>query len=337
MNDVYRLYGSELSPYSVKVRSYLRYKSVPHRWVVRGAATQAEYQRHAKLPLIPLLVPPTGPALQDSTPLIEEMERRHPEPALQPSDVPRAFLSALIEEYADEWGNKAMFHYRWSYEPDRLSASWRIAQSILGVDASRADLEGAAASVEARMVPRLALVGSNSTNRALIELSFRRQLEITEAHLTLRPYLFGGRPCLADLGWAAQLYELSSDPTPQALMQHFPAVLAYVARMIEPKAMGEFETWETLAPTLTMLLREEIGGHYLPWAHANAVAAAKDARSFEVEMGGATFSQTPQKYHVKSLAEIRRKAVAALEAAPGLAAVLQDARCYDLLVPAAGG
>lgn len=204
-DETYRLYGSELSPYSVKVRSYLRFKGLPHRWLVRGASNQADYQSHAKLPLIPLLITPSGEAIQDLTPLIEEMERRFPEPALQPADAPRAFLSALIEEYADEWGNKAMFHYRWTYERDRQSAAWRIAQAILGPDAARAELETAAAGVEQRMVPRLALVGSHSGTRALIEASFRRALEITETHLLSRPYLFGGRPCLADLGWAAEL------------------------------------------------------------------------------------------------------------------------------------
>ena len=262
----------------------------------------------------------------------DRADRRFPEPPLQPADAPRAFLSALIEEYADEWGNKAMFHYRWTYERDRQSAAWRIAQAILGPDATRSELETAAAGVEQRMVPRLALVGSHSGTRALIEASFRRALEITETHLLNRPYLFGGRPCLADLGWAAELYELSTDPTPQALMQHFPGVLAYVARMAEPRVLGDFESWESLSPTLTLLLTEEVGRHYLPWAEANRRAAAADSRSFEVELGaGATFSQAPQKYHVKSLAEIRRKARAALEAAPGLAAVLKDTGCYDLL------
>jgi hypothetical protein len=38
----YGLFGAEMSPYSVKVRSYLRYKAVPHQWVLRNAASQAE-------------------------------------------------------------------------------------------------------------------------------------------------------------------------------------------------------------------------------------------------------------------------------------------------------
>ncbi len=329
MSGMYRLFGVEMSPYSVKVRSYLRYKRIPHQWVVRGAAVQSEFQSLAKLPLIPMLVTPDGEAIQDSTPLIEEMERRHPEPALNPPDVPRAFLSALIEEYADEWGNKAMFHYRWSYDADALSASRRIAQAILGQDARENELLQAAEGVRQRMTPRLALVGSHDGTRDIIEGSFRRQLEIVEAHLTFRPFLFGGRPCLADLGLASQLYETSLDPTPASLMQYFPLTLAYVARMISPVAAGDFESWETLSPTLTPLLQNEVGRRYLPWAAANMAASAAGKSSLSVTFGGAKFTQTPQKYHVRSLTEIRAKAKAALDVAPELEALLRDVGCLE--------
>ena len=40
MADVYRIFGSELSPYSVKVRSYFRYKRIPHEWIVRGRSSK---------------------------------------------------------------------------------------------------------------------------------------------------------------------------------------------------------------------------------------------------------------------------------------------------------
>lgn len=336
MTQLPRLFGSELSPYSVKVRSYLRYKGIAHQWIVRGASNQSDFQAHAKLPLIPLLVMPDGETLQDSTPLIETLEARHPEPALQPPDAPRAFLSALIEEYADEWGNKAMFHYRWTYEADRLSASRRIAHAILGPEAVNSEIDHAAIGIADRMVGRLSFVGSHEATLPIIEMSFRRQLQIAEAHLAWRPYLFGGRPCLADFGWAAQLYELASDPTPQAIMQHYPATMAWVARMVSPVALGEFEQWETLSATLTPLLQEEVAQRYLPWADANARATTAGAATMSVDMGGTAFTQAPQKYHARTLTAIRSKAGAALQVAPELAGVLKDTGCYDLLVPQPG-
>ena len=41
MAEGYRIIGAEMSPYSVKVRSYFRYKAIPHQWVLRNAASQA--------------------------------------------------------------------------------------------------------------------------------------------------------------------------------------------------------------------------------------------------------------------------------------------------------
>ena len=87
MGEPLRAFGNELSPYSVKVRSYLRYKEIPHVWIVRDATNQEEFARHAKLPLIPLLILPDGTSLQDSTPIIEQLEARYP-------DRHEAFLAA---------------------------------------------------------------------------------------------------------------------------------------------------------------------------------------------------------------------------------------------------
>src|SRR5256886_17554843 len=80
-----RLFGSELSPFSVKVRSYLRYKRIPHEWVVRDSTTLAEFQRHARLPLIPLVLAPDATAMQDSTPILDPPNARPPDPSIPPS------------------------------------------------------------------------------------------------------------------------------------------------------------------------------------------------------------------------------------------------------------
>ena len=45
----------------------------------------------------------------------------------------RAFLASLIEDFADEWLTKAMFHYRWAYDADIQYASLWIADfGLLG-------------------------------------------------------------------------------------------------------------------------------------------------------------------------------------------------------------
>jgi glutathione S-transferase len=330
MPDTYRVFGSELSPYSVKVRSYFRYKGLPHEWLLRSAATEAEFQRHAKLPLIPLVVTPDGGVLQDSTPIIETLERVHPDPSIYPDDETLAFLSALIEEYADEWGNKPMFHYRWTYAPDQDSAAERIARSMMPGIAEDA-VVSAIDTIKTRMIPRLAFVGSSAETKDVIEGSLQRQLDVLERHLEARPFLFGGRPALADFGLYAQLYQCSTDPTPGAIMRRrAPRTLAWVARMLAPHADGTFERWETLQSTLMPLLRDEIGAIFLPWSVANAHALAAGEKQFSVDLGGKSFAQETQKYHAKSLAALRAK-YAALHEHAAVDGVLTEAGCLEEL------
>jgi glutathione S-transferase len=326
MADVYRIFGVELSPYSVKVRSYFRYKGIPHEWVVRTVQNQAEFDRHAKLPLIPLVIAPDGTAMQDSTPVIERLEALHPEPSIHPPDPATVFVSALLEEYGDEWGNKPMFHYRWFYEADQQSGAERIAASM-NPDASGELLAGIQAAVKGRMIPRLKFVGSSATTKDQIEGSFLRQIDLLERHLARRPFLFGGRPAFGDFGLFAQLYECSSDPTPGGIMRaRAPRVLGWIDRMLDPRASGGWEPWDALEPTLLPLLRDEVAAVFFPWTAANARALAAGEREFTVELGGKPFTQETQKYHAKSLAALRAR-YAAVPQRAALDAVLERAGC----------
>jgi glutathione S-transferase len=326
----YRIFGSELSPYSVKVRSYFRYKALPHEWIPRSPAVQAEFQKYAKLPLVPLVVTPEGEGVQDSTPILERLEASRREPSVVPDDPALAFLSALLEEYGDEWGNKWMFHYRWRYQPDAWSTAERIAQQMMGAQGTLAVAQARAAVAE-RMMGRLGFVGSNDRTQPTIEASFKRALGLLEAHLQTRPYVLGGRPAMADFGLWGQFYEAATDPTPGAIMRaSSPKVMEWVQRMVSPKAEGPFEAWSALAPTLMPLLKEEVGALFLPWTVANAAAIERGDKSFEMTLGGASWSQEPQKYHARALAEIRRK-YAAAKGAPGLEAILKESGCLPFL------
>jgi glutathione S-transferase len=331
MTAPFRLYGAELSPYSVKVRSYLRFKRAPFEWKQRSQARQEEFARYAKLPLIPVLVDAEDNALQDSTPIIEALERELPEPSITPNEPALAFVSILLEDYADEWLNKAMFHYRWSYPEDQESAARRIADMIFeGAEKP----EGIEDQVRTRMISRLYHVGSSPETAPLIEGSFARVLELLERMLGGRAYLFGGRPCLADFGLAGQLTQLLSDPTPGALMKaRAPNVVRWIDRMENPEVEGEFVPLKTLRGELEDLLRAEVAGAYLVWMAANAQAVADDASGVSVEIAGVTFTQKPQRYAAKAFAELKRKRAAIDDAA--LAELLEETGCDAFLSPSA--
>ena len=326
MSGTHRIFGSELSPYSVKVRSYFRYKGIPHEWLERNSSTMGEYQKYAKLPLIPLVVTPDAQGLQDSTPILETIEARFPEPSIHPQDEVLAFLSALVEEFGDEWGNKWMFHYRWARPADQDSAAERIARSMRP-DAAEAELVQLTAGVKERMVGRVWFVGSSASTASLIEASYRDALKILEKHLAARPYLFGARPAFGDFGLWGQIYECWTDPTPGGILRkEAPRVVAWVERMLEPKAEGGFEGWDALSPTLLPLLERHVGAMFLPWSDGNAKAIASGAEEMVASMPLGQWRQKPQKYHARSLAELRKKYAAVADKAR-LDPILERAGC----------
>jgi len=327
MSNEYRIFGAELSPYSMKVRSYFRYKEIPHTWIVRDETTREESEKYAKLPLIPIVATPAEEGLQDSTPIIEKIEKRHSDPSVHPDDPDLAFVSALLEEYGDEWGNKWMFHYRWAREVDQDSAASRLALLMVpGIEGEAA--EGVASMIKQRMVGRVFFVGSNEQNAPQIEASFQSAIEILEAHLANRSYLFGARPAFADFALFGQLYCAWTDPTPGGILREkTPHVCAWIERMLNPTIEGGFETWDQLIPTLKPLLEQEVGRLFLPWSDANAKALAEGAQEFTVDLGGKAWTQAPQKYHAKSLRNLRERYAALGTPGEKLTALLEETDC----------
>ena len=313
--------GSEESPYSVKVRAYFRYKGIAHEWRERGQA-QELFAKHARLPLIPLVVTPEDTGIQDSTPIIEAMEERFPEPSVHPADATARFVSALIEEFGDEWGNKWMFHMRWAREVDQLAVSRRFA-------AKAEDVEATAKGIRERMVPRTWFVGANDVTAPQIEQSLADTLPLIDAHLSTRPYLFGARPAFADFGLWSQIYECGRDPTAGALVKQHANVVAWVERMLHPQAQGEFEDWAAVKDTLTPLLRDQVAAMFLPWSNANANAIASGAAEFDVTLNGNRWTQRPQKYHARSLAALKARYGQTDDAA--LDAFLEETGCLAFL------
>jgi glutathione S-transferase len=305
--QTYIIYGSEYSPFSVKVRSYFRYKNIPHEWRPRTRDTLAEFQKYAKLPLIPLVLGPGEEVIQDSTPIMEKMEERFPEKPIVPSSPELAFLSYLLEDYGDEWVNKPMFHYRWWRDADQQAVSKGLARASMP-NADAHSQEEAAAQILKRMVPRLRFVGSNEGTKDTIEASLDNLLELLDAHLKGRAYILGGKPSFADFGLWGQIYSCMLQPTTEKLIHtNFPDLVQWIDHMLDPTEEGDWENWLQLAPTLEPILKSEIGNLYLPWSLANAKAVFDDAAEFSVDLSGQVFTQQTAKYSARSLQVLKNK------------------------------
>jgi len=333
MTDAIALSGAPGSPYTRKMLAVLRYRRISYRFMLPSNPALKDLPR-PKVQLLPTFYLPdeTGElqAVTDSTPLIRRFEREHEGRSLIPSDPALAFLNELIEDYADEWLTKAMFHYRWRYAPDIAKAA-AILPCWRGFSIPDADLAAAGKMFSDRQIGRLRYVGSNATTGPVIEASYRRFLTAFEDHLRQFPYLMGQRPGSCDFAVYGQLTQLAEfDPTPAALtLEIAPRVTAWVGMMedqsgLEP-ADGDWLSMDRAPQTLTALLAE-IGRVYPPVMLANAAAVASGASEVTAEVDGQAWTQQPFPYQAKCLGWLRE----ARDALPGQARGQVDA----LMAPA---
>ena len=305
----YRLVGSNGSPYSIKLRAILRYRRLPFVWELRTERNRAEFA-DLRPPVIPILqYPEDGSFHVDTTPIAEDLEARHPDRrSILPDDPAHAFFSYLIEDMADEWLTKPMFHYRWAYDADIRYAGLWIADDFYP-DRTGEARESTARDFAKRQIERMPLVGCTPENAPVIEESYRRVLAALEPHVGAYRFLFGTRPALADFGLFGQLKTLATDPTPLAIMRADAQRTESWVRQLDD-ASGIEGDWlgadDPLPRAVSELLRL-CGEVYLPFLAANAAAAAKREDEFEVELLGRPFRQAAFRYQVKCLAELRRR------------------------------
>ncbi len=333
MTASYRLYGALGSPYSMKMRAVLRYRRLPHCWVT-GRVAQEVAGTKVKVPVIPVLEYPDGSFRNDSTPLIYDLEARHPgDRSVVPEDAGDAFLAYLIEDFADEWVTKAMFHYRWFRPRDQEQMSrWLSFDGQKG--GGLKNIEGFAAFFKDRQVGRMPLVGCTAENLPLIEASTRKVLGALEAHVVDAHCLFGSRPSLAEFSLFGQISQLGVDPTPTDMMRaDYPYTWRWLAHVDDMSGIeGEWNADSAPVPQVVRGLLEVIGGVYLPFLAANAKAVASDANEVSLSAMGHTYWQAPFKYQVKCLNELRAAHQRLPQAsAARIAPVLEETGCLGIL------
>ncbi len=306
MTETYRIYGMLGSPYSMKMRAVLRYRRIP--FVFIPAMPGSEPIDNVRPAVIPVLRFPDGAFRVDSTPMIEELEALHPSRSIVPDDPGQSFLSYLLEDFADEWVTKMMFHYRWFRDVDQRTFARQGAFDFLG-SAGLETLEKMASRTRERQVARMPLVGCTEANRPLIEGTYIELLSILEATIPRQRFLFGSRPSRADFALYGQLSQLASDPTPRAILREAaPYTDRWVVQMDD--LCGLEGDWcapeEALLDGVLDLLRM-CGEVYLPFLAANAAAFESGAGSFSTRLRGLDHAQGTFKYQVKCLYEIQRR------------------------------
>jgi len=311
-----KLIGVPASPYSRKMRAVMRYRRIPFEWVLQNSAAARALPR-AKVPVIPVLgfVDDTGECTEvmtDSSPQIMRLEDMHDERSLVPTDPVVAFLDYLLEDFADEWVTKMMYHYRWYYD-DAIDKAGKLLPLQADLKVPDDSWNVADEMVRERQISRRALVGSTEENRPIIEDSYVRLLRILDAHFTEHDYLFGSRPGRADFGLFGQLTQLTWwDPEAVAVaVREGSRVIIWVDRVEDLSGLPVegHAGWcdrETL-PSTTLALLGEAGRTYAPFMLGNAAAFDSDDELMSSSIDGATYSQGRFGYQRKCLAWLREE------------------------------
>lgn len=314
------LVGSGSSPYTRKLSAALRYRRIPFRFVVIGSK-EAEALPKRPLPLVPYLVLPScgdqpPRAMSDTTPILSHLEDAIPTRRLRPADPALRLIDLLFEDYGDEWLSKCMFHYRWAHAPDTKKASSYLPYGR-NVQMTREQGEQAERSFAERQISRIGVVGSNEKTGPIIEASWRRYLEIFEAHIQHQPYLLGHRPGSGDFACYGQMTMLVIiDPTPaRVALEISPRAYAWAEKLADVSGEDVSKSdWIDLSappPTLDALLCE-IGRVYAPFMLGNADAIARGADKVDCIVDGQAWVQEPFAYQAKCLRWLR-EAYAALD------------------------
>lgn len=311
--DRLELTGAPGSPYTRKMLGVLRYRRLPYS-VYWGNGNIPEGYPEPKVRLLPTFFFPDGEngelvPVTDSTPIIRRLENEYAARAVIPTDPTLKFINELIEDYADEWLTKAMFHFRWAHEAD-----WKNAAPLLvywGMNtAPEETAKDFAASFAKRQIERLFVVGSNDVTAETIESSYERLIEILDQLIARKGFVLGARPSSADFALFGQLTQLAVvEPTSAAVTSKTSQrVRAWVDLMedlsgLDPSDDDWFtadEVTEALQPLLT-----EIGRTYAPAMIANAKAVQSEETDFETEIDGRAWTQPTFKYQAKCLHWLR--------------------------------
>ncbi|MEH6550145.1 MAG: glutathione S-transferase N-terminal domain-containing protein [Pseudomonadales bacterium] len=305
-----QLVGGTGSPYTQKMVALLRYRRLPYamKWGIPAEVCEAMGVDKPK----PIFEPTFffkedggTRAVCDSTPIIRCLEDSYTGRSVLPGDPALAFIDYLIEDFADEWCTKYMFHYRWHAPLDAGNAGTLLPLSM-DVSMPKDAHTEFKHWVEERQIGRLHVVGSNTTTAPVIDASYRRFLAAMENHLASQKFMLGNRPAAGDFGLYGQLSQLVGfDPTPRAIAHEIsPRTVAWVDLMRDQSGLEPTEhDWISLADQSESLrgLLKEIGRMYAPAQLANARATQAGDKTWAAEIDGAPWTQQTFPYQAKCL------------------------------------
>lgn len=258
----YKLYGAKISLYTGKVRSYLINKNIPYEEVT---ASIKVYKKiiipKTGVRFIPVVETPEGEFIQDTTIIIDELEKRFSDNSISPRGPKQRLIARLFELIADEWLLIPAMHYRWNKDQENYIYQEFGKTALPGWPSFVQRYLGKKVGSKFRgFVEKL---GINTNTIPAIENWYENQfLTELDQHFAEHSYLLGGRACIGDFALMGPLYaHLYLDPESGKLMRQIaPNVCNWIERMNSVATPGEWldgdEVPDSLLRTLEPILRD---------------------------------------------------------------------------------
>ncbi|GAB7345556.1 hypothetical protein MBLNU457_3866t1 [Dothideomycetes sp. NU457] len=252
----YTLIGNELSLYTGKARTYMRWKGIPFNMMLPSEEIfKTIILPHAGIAMIPVLLihdddsnPQRFRTIQDTKEIMDFFEETYVPGAriidllptlMQHSIIPRdpnhAFAAHLFELVADEWLVTQAMYWRW-YRPhlakQRTFLATEFGNARGGVNPLKDQLAIGEKAMQrfAGFTPGLGV--SDKTSPAL-EWQFRELLRLMQRHFDDFPFLLGNTISVADFAfWGPFGPHLGRDPVPSYIIKtEAPAVWEWIERV----------------------------------------------------------------------------------------------------------
>lgn len=267
MTQPYTLYAWHLSYFSGKTRCYLRYKGIPYVEKPIDLYTfSVRIKKKTGAAVMPVVVTPEGEWIQDTSVIIDELERRFPEGLVIPATPVQRFASYLMELWGDEWWIPIAMHTRWSYS-ENYALFEREGGDALLPGFPRFLKNRVVATAANQMRGHLKNVGIVPEQFEVMERWTHDMLDRLDQHFTKTPFLFGSKPSLGDFGLVGTMYgHLGRDPWPKREMVDKRRHLrAWIDRMAEPQlpCSGAFLDGDRIPDSLTPVF-QSITREFIP-------------------------------------------------------------------------
>lgn len=316
VSSAYRMFEDYCSPYSAKVRAFLRYKEIPYR---RMRTTMDIYLQ--KIPelvgmsIIPVILTPDDQVMQDSTPIMQWFETEYPHISTVPTDPALAFIMWLVEDFADEYLCRFSMHFRWNYEPNAETLSYRLARNFsYGTPLQPKEVAPLLRQRQSGICNYLGLTseaGKQDIEQQLIEL-----LSILEDHFQHYQFLLGNRPSMADFALYGQLWaHLFNDPHSAQLMEKYGANTCHWLESITDlgdtrgqvgqKIFGDWIDLNEETPVTLKSLLNYISQTYIPFSSQTALAAANKQKTSTMLIRGIETTFSTSQYRAWAFEQVQ--------------------------------